>query len=120
MPTAATRCGLTTSFLWDQKPAWSPDGSRIAFTCDRLVSQAPFQSSNEICVMNADGSGVIAVTSEPTAFDAGPTWSPDGTKIAFSSDRDGDYDLYSVKADGGRASTITRNSVRDVDPGSGR
>jgi Tol biopolymer transport system component len=111
---------LTTNFLWDQKPAWSPDGSRIAFTCDQVVSQSPFQSSAEICVMNADGTGVIAVTNAPTAFDSGPSWSPDGTRIAFSSNRDGDYDVYTLRSDGGRVSVLTRNSASDVDPSWGR
>jgi Tol biopolymer transport system component len=111
---------LTTSFLWDELPAWSPDGSKIAFRCDRLVSQNPFQSSSEVCVMNVDGSGVVALTDAPSAYDSQPTWSPDGARIAFSSDRDGDYDLYVVRSVGGRISALTRNSVVDSDPSWGR
>jgi TolB protein len=88
--------------------------------CERVVSQSPYQDSNEICVMNADGSGVMAITSAPTAFDSNPTWSPDGARIAFSSDRDGDYDLYVVKVEGGRVSPLTRNSVMDIYPSWGR
>ena len=111
---------LTTSSLWDMNPSWSPDGTRIAYECDRVVTQAPFTSSVEVCVMNADGSGVIAITDVTTAFDAHPTWSLDGRSIAFSSDRDGDYDLYIVKAGGGRASPLTKNGVSDGQPSWGR
>jgi tol-pal system beta propeller repeat protein TolB len=111
---------LTNRPLWDQQPAWSPDCTRIAFMCEEVVSRTPYQDSNEIFVMNADGSGALVITSAPSAFDSQPTWSPDGVRIAFSSDRDGDYDLYVVKADGGRVSTLTRNSVADGYPSWGR
>ena len=60
-------------------PAWSPDGSKIAFESFR-------DGQAEIYVMNANGTGLIRLTNNP-AFDGHPTWSPDGTKIAFTSDR---------------------------------
>jgi WD40 repeat protein len=57
-------------------PAWSPDGSRIAFTC-------MFQSFKlDVCAMNADGSGPVRLTSDSTS-DYRPAWSPDGRLIAF-------------------------------------
>ena len=43
--------------------------------------------------MNADGSAVTRLTSE-AARDDEPAWSPDGTKIAFTSDRDGDFEIH--------------------------
>jgi TolB protein len=49
-------------------PAWSPDGSQIAFTSDR-------DGSREVYIMNADGSGQINLTKNP-AYDVAPTWSP--------------------------------------------
>jgi len=70
--------GLTT-------PAWSPDGSRIAFTSFQFRGPAfggAYYGLGEIAVMNRDGSGVARVT--PGTWGGDPSWSPDGTRIAFS------------------------------------
>lgn len=58
--------------------------------------------------MHPDGTGWIALTSED-AFDAAPAWSPDGTRIAFSSDRGGQSDLYVMAADGTGVHNLTEN-----------
>ena len=55
--------------FWDSAPAWSPDGSRIAFTSDR-------DGNLEIYVMNADGSGLTNLTNNP-AEDLMAAWSPE-------------------------------------------
>jgi Tol biopolymer transport system component len=49
-------------------------------------------SSREIYVMNADGTGLQRLTNN-TASDTRPSWSPDGTKIVFASNRDGNFEL---------------------------
>jgi Tol biopolymer transport system component len=64
-----------TRIISGSGPAWSPDGTRIAFTSTR--------GNAEIYVMKADGSEVRRLTDHP-AEDYSPTWSPDGTRIAFS------------------------------------
>jgi len=66
---------LTSHPAADVDPAWSPDGTRIAFASER-------DKNAEIYVMNADGSGVVRVTTNET-WDGHPTWSPDGRRIAF-------------------------------------
>jgi Tol biopolymer transport system component len=48
-----------------------------------------------IYVMNADGSGLRAITSGPFD-DREPSWSRDGNRIAFSSDRSGNYDVFDL------------------------
>src|SRR5262245_5456435 len=65
----------------ERAPAWSPDGTRIAFMARIDDSGRPVDDF-EICVMNADGSGFQQLTSNDNP-DATPSWSPDGTKIAF-------------------------------------
>lgn len=73
-------------------PAFSPDGTRIAFTSNR-------DGNNEIYVMNVDGSGVRRLTRHP-GIDTTPTWSPSGTHVAFVSERDGTQNIWRVDAQG--------------------
>jgi len=89
---------MLTSFSWscgctinNFGPAWSPDGSRIAFT-----SYNSFYYN--IYVIDADGSNNTPLTS--TRADFFPDWSPDGSQIVFSSRRDGNSEIYVMNADG--------------------
>ena len=68
---------LTNNLEEERAPAWSPDGTRIAYMC-RKGSNGTF----EICVMDADGNNQVRLT-DNTVFDGGPSWSPDGKQIAF-------------------------------------
>src|SRR5207237_466973 len=73
-----------------RSPAWSHDGSKIAFTRSGA-------SGSDIFVINADHTGVVQLTSAPGNEDQ-PAWSPDGSKIAFRSWRDGSSDIYVMSA----------------------
>ena len=66
-------------------------------------------------IMNVDGSGVSRLT-DNSANDEHPDWSPDGRRIAFISDRDGDYEIYVMNADGSDVIQLTDNSTDDVLP----
>ena len=72
------------------------DGGKIVYDC-----------ALDICVVNEDGTGLVNLTNSPTVFDIDPVWSPDGTRIAFSSDRtsvptnaDGNIEVFVMDADG--------------------
>lgn len=89
-------------------PAWSPDGSKIAFGSGR-------NGSWDIYVMNDDGSGLTMLTSE-LARDDEPAWSPDGTRIAFTSNRDGDFEIHVMNADGSGVIQLTDHPAQDGNP----
>src|SRR3989449_10900254 len=85
-------------------PAFSPDGSRIAFVSQR-------DGNAEIYVMNADGTGTTRVTNDPQA-DGRPAFLPDGQSLAFHSSRTaGKLQIWAVNVDGTGLTQLTRDSV---------
>ncbi len=65
--------------------------------------------------MTADGTDQHNLTNNSN-FDASAVWSPDGSQIAFSSDRDGNSEIYIMNADGSNPHNITNNFAGDYTP----
>lgn len=83
---------------------------RIAF------AGGPGSGWGEILTMNADGTDIVNLTANGGVNDLAPDWSPDGSKIAFVSDRDGNNEIYVMKADGSGVRRVTTNTAWDNQP----
>ena len=90
---------------------WFPDGERVLFHGAHGDTKAL-----QICSVNVDGSGIEVIFSEPDTVSFFPTLSPDGTKIAFVSNRDGNDEIYVMDADGENLRRITNDDANDTDP----
>jgi Tol biopolymer transport system component len=86
--------------------AWSPDGTKIVY------EGAGVNSKPDIYVMNADGTNQIPLTRH-RARDENPDWSPDGTEIAFYSERTGNAQIYIMSADGTNERRVTHDPWYD-------
>jgi len=105
-PTRLTNDPATTEFY----PSWSPDGQKVVYTAN-----VTNQNNNEIYVVDADGTDATRLTESP-GFESAPAFSPDGTKIAFMSDRDGDNEIFVMNSDGSDPTNITNNTTYDAAP----
>ena len=88
-------------------PAWSPDGTKIAFASAR-------ERVFDIYVMNADGNGSRRLTSS-SSDDRYPSWSPDGKRIAFARSSDGGH-IWAMSADGKGAKRVTDDLAPEDEP----
>jgi hypothetical protein len=101
-PNGTLQTRLTNNAASDIRPAWSPDGTKIAFESLRDTA------TGEIYVMNADGNGVTRLTND-VVEDHSPAWSPDGTKIAV----DRADDIFVMNSDGTGAIDLTNSAANE-------
>jgi len=94
------------------RPEWSPDGGKLAFQQSTFINAG----TNEIFVINADGSGRLKVTDKAWFNNRGITWSPNGSQIAYISD-DGPQAIHIANTDGSGSYQLpgSPTSLRAVD-----
>lgn len=95
--------------LFNIGPVTSPDGSKIAYCHDCIGKE----TNSEIYLIKTDGSDPINLTNHP-ANDRNPSWSPDGSKLLFSSDRLGNYELYILDITTGQLTQITNSPYNEI------
>ena len=88
--------------LWLRDVKISPDGSRIAF-CYK----------GDIYTVPVSGGTAVRLTTQDS-YEAVPVWSPDGSQIAFASDRYGNSDVFVMPSTGGSATRLTFNSAAEI------
>jgi len=103
---AAAPIRITHSPLWDNTPAFSPDGQKVAWVSNH-------SGSYEVWICGSDGSQPTRLTS--LGLDVlWPQWSPDGRQIAFSSSTGGPAHVYVIAAEGGAPRRLTTGDFPEV------
>ena len=87
-------------------PAWSPDGTRIAYTLRTREGESRIRVTDVRTGESRD-------LSDGRGKDSMPAWSPDGRYLVYASDRQGEVDLYLVRADGTGTTRLTRAKGAD-------
>lgn len=88
--------------LWMRDVRISPDGTEIAF-CYK----------GDIYKVRTEGGEAVRLTTQES-YEANPVWSPDGKRIAFASDRFGNFDVFVMSAEGGPARRLTSHSASEI------
>ena len=100
---------LTMNPERETDPAWSPDGRKITF-----------ERGWDIYIMNPDGTEQVQLTNTDTlpndfpVYNRNPFWSPNSRKIGFDSNRNGNYEIYVMDADGDNPTNLTQNPASDI------
>lgn len=98
------------------QPAWSPNGEQIAYVND-IGRDKESWDNEEIFVMSPDGSGRTRLTDIPGNDHWPPTWSPDGARIAFTSDGTKETGrIFVMNSDGSGLTKLTDGSAYDGFP----
>jgi Tol biopolymer transport system component len=100
---------IAASTWYEDFPAVSPAGDRVAFASNRT-------GENEIWVANIDGSNAQQVTFHRGPVVLAPAWSRDGKHLAFSSEVGGNRDIYVIDADGSHSSRLTTTPSEETNP----
>lgn len=95
---------------WELYPQFSPNGKEIAYFTDE-----PENKIRNIFVMNKNGKNQVQLTNSDFA-DENPFWSPDGKMIVFQSNRNGNYQIFTMNADGTKQTCLSKNKNNEYWP----
>jgi TolB protein len=111
---------LTNSWADDVAPAWSPDGRRIVFVSfrDTQLGKSGGPEDGSLYIMGFDPAAGVSVgdvvrLTPDGGHDGWPTWSPDGKRIAFQSNRGGNWDIWIINTDGTGLRNLTNHLAAD-------
>ena len=93
---------------WAYGLDWSPDSKRLAYESFNWQEE-----SIDIFIVRVDGSGARRVT-RGLGAETYPVWSPNGRRLLFAGDKDGDYDIYSLRLSDGKVRKLTNTPWHDV------
>jgi len=106
---------LTYNEAKESVPEWSPDGEKIAYASTREGNWEIYVMDVEDALHAANGIVLQRLTNHESD-DLSPVWSPDGTQIAFASNRDGDWEIYVMDADGSHVRQLTDSPGIETKP----
>lgn len=98
----------STVGVWDNDPAWSPDGSQIVFARVFLSEN----NRSELWIMDSDGSNQHSIGVEGFAA----KWSPDGTNLVYQSKFVTSSDIYTCNPDGSNVQQLTSTAFSEITP----
>jgi len=100
---------LTDNDVRDRYPSISSDGTKIAFT------RGSGGAIDDVWTMNIGGGGEVQITDTATADESVPVWNSDDTEFVFASDRDGNWELYTMDEDGANPVRLTNMAGIETD-----
>jgi TolB protein len=115
-PCAPPTRRLTTSAVDETAPAWSPDGRRMAFV-QESDRDSEIIATSVTCTDPVHGCPTDRHNlSDNPARDRYPAWSPDGSYLAFASNRTGLWGIYMMHADGSQIRLLTDGRIASITP----